>query len=123
MRTLTISALAVFALFVLFTSGCASQGKNFGQPITETTVVGIGDILSHPEQFDKKIVRIEGQITDECPAGGWFFLKDKTGLIYVNLHPSEFAIPQAIGKKAIAQGKVRKEGTQIEVIAQGVELK
>ena len=123
MKILNISVLVIIASLFLYTSGCASQGKNFGQPITETTVVNIGDILSHPEQFDKKIVRIEGEITDECPAGGWFFLKDKTGLIYVNLHPSEFAIPQVIGKKAIAQGKVRKEGTQIEVIAQGVELK
>lgn len=123
MKALTICVSVVIVSIVLYASGCASQGKDFGQPITETTVTAIGDILSHPEQFDKKTVRVEGKITDECPAGGWFFLKDSSGLIYVNLHPSEFAIPQVVGKKAVAQGVVRKEGPQIEVIAKGVQLK
>ena len=113
-----ITVLAVFSTF-----GCAQQGKSFGQPITEANLTPIGDILAKPEQFVGKTVRIEGKIMDECPAGGWFFLKDATGTIYVNLHPSYFAISQVRGHQVIAQGVVRKEGTQVEVIGEGVQIK
>lgn len=112
---------AVFVAVFIF--GCAERNSNFGQPITETNSIPIGDILAHPEQFENKLVRIEGKITDECPAGGWFFLKDGTGMVYVNLHPSYFAIPQSVGHRIVVQGVVRKEGTQIEVIGKGAKLK
>jgi len=112
---------AVGALF--FAYGCAKQNGSFGQPITEAQFTPIGDILAKPEQFAGKTVKVGGKITDECPSGGWFFLQDQNGLIYVNLHPSYFAIPQARGQQAVVQGSVRKEGTQIEITGEGVELK
>lgn len=108
---------------LFFAYGCAKQGGSFGQPITETTFTPIGDILAQPEQFADKTVKVQGKITDECPSGGWFFLQDQSGLIYVNLHPSYFAIPQIRGQQVVAQGSVRKEGTQVEIIGEGVELK
>jgi uncharacterized protein YdeI (BOF family) len=113
--------VATVSLFFAF--GCSAQGKLFGQPITETKRTPVGDILSKPEQFENKTVKVEGRITDECPAGGWFFLKDETGLIYVNLHPMQFAIPQIRGHEVIAQGTVRKEGPQVEIIGEGVQIK
>jgi uncharacterized protein YdeI (BOF family) len=97
--------------------------STFGQPISESMVTAIPNILAHPEQFQGKIVRIEGVITEECPAGGWFILKDQSGIIYVNLHPSEFAIPQVVGRHVVTQGLVRKEGTQVEIIGKGVQIK
>lgn len=112
---------AVSALFIV--SGCAKQEYSFGQPLTEAKFTLIGDILAKPEQFAGKTVKVQGIITNECPAGGWFFLKDSSGVIYVNLHPSYFAISQAVGRQATAQGAVRKEGPQVEIIAEGVELK
>lgn len=124
MKIITIFVVTLITvLAVFFAFGCAQQGKSFGQPITEANLTPIGDILAKPEQFAGKTVRIEGKIMDECPAGGWFFLKDATGVIYVNLHPSYFAIPQVRGHEVIAQGMVRKEGTQIEVIGEGVQIK
>ena len=120
MKTIITFAVAGVLLASIF--GCAPKSGRFGEPITEGAITPIGDILAHPEQFQKQPVKVAGKITDECPAGGWFFLQDETGLIYVNLHPSYFAIPQAVGRKAVAQGVVRKEGPQIEVIAKGVEL-
>jgi len=117
---ITISALAICLAF-----GCSQsqQGKTFGSPITETALTPIGTILANPEQFSGKTVKIEGKIMNECPAGGWFHLNDATGTIYVNLHPSEVAIPQVMGHKVIAQGRVRKEETQVEVIGEGVQIK
>jgi len=124
MRRVIFSLLILTAVGALFFAyGCAKQDSSFGQPITQAQFTPIGNILAKPEQFAGKTVKVQGQITDECPSGGWFFLTDQTGLIYVNLHPSYFAIPQVRGRQAVAQGSVRKEGTQVEIIGEGVELK
>jgi len=123
MKLMIVIALIAVAFLAVYIVGCSPKANVFGQPISETTVTSIGDIFKRAEQFQGKRVRIEGKITDECPAGGWFFLQDQTGTIYVNLHPSEFAIPQVRGQQVIAQGVVRREGTQIEVIGEGVQIK
>lgn len=120
---IAVVLIVVISLPAWFLSGCGSKDGLFGQPITETSVTPIGDILAHPEQFDKKMLLIEGKIVEECPTGGWFMLKDETGIIYVNLHPSYFAIPQAVGHNVIAQGIVIKDGSQVSVIGKGVQLK
>ena len=118
-NNLIFTGVIVLTLSII---GCAAQGKDFGAAITETNTIPIKDILAKPEQFLNQTVRVEGKITDECPAGGWFLLQDESGTIYVNLHPSYFAIPQAIGRKAAAQGRVRTEGPQVEIIGKGVRL-
>ena len=120
---IAVTLIVMISLSAWFLSGCGTKGGVFGEPITETNVTRIGDILAYPEQFDKKTVLIEGEIIEECPSGGWFMLKDKTGIIYVNLHPSYFAIPQAVGEHAIAQGIVIKEDSRVLVIGKGVQLK
>lgn len=122
MKTIVI-AVFITLVFSLLLLGCGTKVGLYGQEITETNTTQIGDILARPDQFAGKIVKLEGKITEECPAGGWFMLKDKTGIIYVNLHPSYFAIPQAVGQKVVAQGIVKKEGSRIEIIGKGVQLK
>ena len=123
MKTIIAVALiaVVFSAF-LFLFGCGSKPGLYGQAITETNTTRIGDILAHPEQFKGKTVKIQGKIREECPAGGWFMLKDETGTVYVNLHPSDFAIPQASGHQAVAEGTVNKEGTQVSVIGKGAQI-
>jgi len=118
-----IALVAAVLVSVCFLGGWGAKGRIFGQSLSEAALTPIGDILAHPEQFTGKTVKVEGKIMEECPAGGWFLLKDKSGIIYVNLHPSYFAIPQAIGRQVIAGGVVKKEYTQISVIGKGVELK
>jgi len=124
MKTIIIFLLSIaMVLTAMSMFGSAYAEKDFGQPITEQAITPIGNILANPGQFAGKTVKVEGKITDECPAGGWFLLKDQTGVIYVDLHPSYFAIPQVRGKQVIAQGVVKKEGTQVEIIGEGVRLK
>lgn len=124
MKIITIFVFTLIAvLAVFFAFGCAQQGKSFGQPITEAKLTPISDILAKPEQFAGKTVRIEGKIMVECPSGCWFFLKDATGTIYVNLNPSNFAIPQVRGHEVIVQGAVKKGGPQLEVTGEGVQIK
>lgn len=114
-----ISGISIF--FAAY--GCIKKQEIYGIRLTQTKVTSAAEIFKQLDQFAGKDVRLEGKIVQECPAGGWFMLKDDTGVILVNLHPSEIAIPQAIGRSAAAQGKVKKEYNRISVIGEGVELK
>lgn len=114
--------MALFLISAILV-GCTAKKGVYGQPLSETNITRIGNILASPQQFDRKTVRIEGKIIEECPAGGWFMLKDAAGVIYVDLHPSYFAIPQAVGAKVAAEGTVKKDGPRVVVIGKGVEIK
>lgn len=122
-----IKFFAIFFAAVFFVStalfGCTNKNTTYGQPISGASLTPIGDILVNPQKFDGKSVKIEGKISEECPVGGWFFLKDKTGLIYVDLHPSNFSIHQAQGRVATLEGIVKKEGFRVEVEGKGVYVK
>jgi len=126
-KIITVALIGVFVAsalsLVVSISGCGPKETNYGQPLSADAITPIKDILSNPEGFVGETVKVEGIVRDECPAGGWFFLEDETGIIYVNLHPSYFAIPQVIGGRVTAEGRVRKEGPQVEIIGKGVELK
>jgi len=115
--------MILFFISAAILVGCTAKKNTYGQHISGTTITGIGDILANPGQFNQKIVRIEGKIIEECPAGGWFILKDATGIIYVDLHPSYFAIPQAVGSNVTAEGTIKKDGPRIVVVGKGVQIK
>jgi len=119
----TISAVCALVFSVLFVCGCAAKPGVYGNPLTETKTSSVGEILANADNLSGKVVRLEGEIVRECPAGGWFMLKDATGTIYVDLHTAQIAIPQAVGHSVAAQGKVRKDGKLISVLGEGVELK
>lgn len=116
---LILIGLAIPAFFI---AGCGEKAGFFGQPITQTATTAIKDILARPAVYASQAVKVEGKIIAECPAGGWFMLKDEKGTVYVDLHPSDFAIPQVVGKKVVVQGNVRKEGAQIWIVGKGVQI-
>jgi hypothetical protein len=118
-----LTAIVTVLASSFFLSACSGKPRVFGQPITDYTISRIGDMLSHPEQFDGKAITIEGKIIEECPSGCWFNLKDNSGVMYVDINPSNFAIPQASGRHAVAQGSLKKEGLRITMIGKGVEIK
>jgi hypothetical protein len=121
MRSMTVIA-AILSAFCL-AAGCGVKGSSYGEPITGQNIVRVGEILSHPEKYEKKTVLVEGGIIEECPVGGWFMLKDETAVVYVNLHPSYFAIPQALGRRVLVQGVVRKEGARVTLTGKGVTIR
>ena len=114
-----ISGISI--LFIVY--GCAKKPETYGSQLSQTKVTAVAEILKQPDQFVGKVVQVEGKIIQECPAGGWFMLKDDTGLIFVDLHPSDIAIPQAVNHHVSAQGKVKKDYDQVSVVGEGVELK
>ena len=117
--------LVVAALSLILTVyGCSKKDSGkYGQGISNYTLTKIGAILKDAKSFEGKNVTIEGKIVTECPAGGWFDIKDQTGMIYVDLHPSDFAIPQKVGSHATAEGKVLIRDNKPMIVGTGVEFK
>jgi hypothetical protein len=117
--------LVVTALSLILTVyGCSKKDSGkYGQGISNYTLTKIGDILKDAKSFEGKQVTIEGKIITECPAGGWFDLADQAVTIYVDLHPSDFAIPQKLGSRAIVEGKVLIRDNKPIIVGTGVELR
>ena len=116
--------IALALSLILTINGCSKKGSGkYGQGISNYTLTKIGDILKDTKSFDGKTVTVEGKIVDECPAGGWFDLTDQTGVIYVDLHPSDVAIPQRVGGRVMVEGKVSVRDNKPIIVGTGVELK
>lgn len=107
----------------LIVSGCGPKPGIYGRPLAEKESTAVIELFKTPDKFSGKSVRLEGKIIQECPSGGWFMLKDNTGAILVDLHPSDLAIPQAVNHSVAAEGRVKKEYNQVSVVGEGVELK
>lgn len=122
-KTAFILALISGVSVLFIVSGCAQKSGIYGNPLTETKTTAVAELFKESDKFAGRTVRLEGKIIQECPSGGWFMLKDNTGVVLVDLHPSEIAIPQAVNHRVAAQGKVKKEYSQVSVIGEGVELK
>jgi hypothetical protein len=115
--------LLVLALILPF-SGCGKkEADRYGQEIVNRIVTKIEEILKKPGNFDNKTVTVQGQIIRECPTGCWFEVKENSGIIYIDLNPSGFAIPQKVGKIATVEGKVLVRNNQPMIAGTGVEIK
>jgi len=120
-RVLLIAAALGLILTIY---GCSKKDSGkYGQSISSYTLTKIDAILKDAKSFDGKTVTIEGKIVDECPTGGWFDITDQTGVIYVDLHPSDVAIPQRVGGRVMVEGKVLVRDNKSMIVGTGVELK
>lgn len=127
MKTKTLIALSLFislAISAVILSGCKkSEPDLFGQAITDKTITPIRSIVMKPADYSDKTITIEGKIIRECPAGGWFDLQQDSAILYVDLHPSGFAIPQKVGETVTVQGALKLRDNQPVLVGSGVELK
>ena len=119
-----IIVLLVILLIILSVAGCSgsNSGKKFGVDITEKKVVEVKDIFTSPDKYLNQTFKLEGKIVRECPSGCWFYLKDKTGTIFVDINPSGLTIPQSVGKKVIVEGELKSRNGRIFIIGRGVEI-
>jgi hypothetical protein len=109
---------------MLILAGCSrKKAEAYGQEISERHVTKLNAILSQPDDFNGKMVTIEGKIVQECPTGCWFDIKDDVGMIHVDIKPSGFAIPQKVGKTVVVEGQVAVQNNQTILIGKGVEIK
>ncbi|MBN1492977.1 MAG: hypothetical protein JW938_02380 [Candidatus Omnitrophica bacterium] len=116
---ITLSIVACVFLLI----GCGQgQTSSYGRAIENRSPVDTATILQDPHNFTGKTVTVQGEIIRECPAGGWFDLKSTNGAFYVDLHPSDFAIPQKVGKTVLVEGEIKVENNKPKMIGKGVEI-
>jgi hypothetical protein len=118
-------ALVVAAVVVGCGAKKAGTAKSnaYGKAIpTDMAVTTAKEIVANPQAWEGKDVLVAGKITSECPSGGWVWVQDSTGQVYVNMHPTNVFIPQHVGKNVRAMGKVVLESGQPSVVGYGLEL-
>jgi hypothetical protein len=121
--------LGLVLLVAVAVVGCGAKtggakSNAYGKAIPgEMALTTAREILSDPQAWEGKDVLVAGKVTSECPSGGWVWVKDGTGDIYVNMHPTNVFIPQHVGKQVRAMGKVVLESGQPSVVGYGLELK
>lgn len=120
----TIAAIPVVTLFLLAAcGGGAGAKKTYGKAIpADMTVTPLVEILARPADFEGKEVLVKGRITSECPSGGWVWLKDTGGEIYVDMHPTGVFIPQKVGSTVKALGRVVLEQNRPQVVGSGLQF-
>ncbi len=110
-------------LVILFVFACGSS-ENYGIISKEAPEVKVKDVFLDNTLLNKE-VKINGKIITQCATSGcWFFLKDDTGQILVDLKTLNLGLPQRTGKNAIVSGVVIKEPSgQIIILAKGLSIK
>ena len=100
-----------------------AKSNAYGKAIpADMAVTTAKEIIANPQAWEGKDVLVAGKITSECPSGGWVWVQDSTGQIYVNMHPTNVFIPQHVNKNVRAMGKVVLDSGQPSVVGYGLEL-
>jgi len=102
--------------------GCASE--QYGAGIDKNMpAVKVKDIYLDSSVIGKKVT-LQGTISSQCGSNGcWFVLQDDTGQVFVNLAPNNMTLPPRMNKTAKVTGVVYPVEGQLQVIAQGVEVR
>ncbi len=122
--------LLVFAgtLALASCGGKSAEESTFGPKLEDPQsyqVATVNQIFADPDLYDRNVV-IDAYIDDVCPAGCWFFIKDKPEeqiRLYVTRNKDAFTVPAWIkGHKAKVYGKVKADNTQEILEGHRVEL-
>jgi RecJ-like exonuclease len=86
--------------------------QKLGKGVEIATATPVKALLSDPEKYLGKEVRVEGEITKVCQMQGcWILLKDASSddPIMVKVNDGEIVFPKdGVGKKVVVQGKLEK---------------
>jgi len=113
--------LAVIFVCAAAITGCG-RSRNYGEQISNATATSIKDILIAGKEYDGRAVKVNGRIATECSTGCWFDLKEDGAVIYVDVEPSGFAIPQAVGRAATIEGTVTVKDGKSMITGKGVRI-
>ncbi len=114
--------IACTLILVALLAGCTEK---YGQPVPgDLPRISVMSALTDHSFLNRGVI-LEGTILSQCQASGcWFFLKDDTGRILVNLLPSNFTLPiNKVGKKVTVKGVVSEAEGQITLIGQEVTIR
>ena len=115
--TVLTAVLIVFSLL-----GCSSEKYGAGAD-TKITAIKVKDIFLDSNNVGRKVT-VEGKISSQCGSNGcWFVLQDDTGQVFINLGPNNMTLPPRINKTAKVTGIVYPVQGELQVIAEGVEVR
>jgi uncharacterized protein YdeI (BOF family) len=106
----------------LVLAGCG--GEKYGSGVDSSAKkVKVKDTFLQKNLLGQKVT-LEGKIVSQCQSNGcWFFLKDDTGQIYIDMATNKFSLPSMPNKQVAASGTVAKSQKNIVLVATGVEVK
>ena len=116
-----IMLASIFAIITAL-AGCGRL-ETYGEQISNRNITALKDIIMHPQDYNGKTVTVKGKIKLVCETGCWFNLEDEGAVIYTDLAPSGFAIPQKVGRSANVEGKISIESGKLILTAKGVEIR
>lgn len=113
--------LASISFALLALSGTVFAEQKLGQPLTQKAPVTVAALLENPAPMVGKTVQVQGKVVEVCEAMGcWMNLTDDQGhLLRIGVEDGVIVFPTtAVGKQAIAEGKLEKQVlTKEQVIA------
>jgi hypothetical protein len=122
-KTISYMLCITAAMFLLFSSCAKKDSATYGREITNRNITEVKAVLTTPETFDGKTVTVKGKIVNECPSGCWLEVQEGSAILYVDLNPSGFAIPQKVGKEVVVEGNVSMRDNKPIMTGTGVEIK
>ena len=98
---------------VLLAAGVAAgEPVAYGDPLSDAEPVRIGELVSNPERFVDKQIKVEGLVDDVCPMKGcWVDILDAQSreTIRFKVQDDVIVFPvEARGSEVIAEGVLRK---------------
>lgn len=104
MRYITLLTALAMAL--------SAKTQDLGKPLTLKQPMNVGTVVSTPEPLVGKTVQVKGKVTEVCEmAGCWMALTDleTSQILRIKVNDGDIVFPkEAIGKLAIAEGKLTK---------------
>jgi RecJ-like exonuclease len=103
---------ALLATALIIALPLLAGAQKLGKGVEIATATPVKALLSDPEKYLGKEVRVEGEITKVCQMQGcWILLKDASSddPIRVKVNDGEIVFPKdGVGKKVVVQGKLEK---------------
>ena len=110
MRICVRTTFCAFAIAALAVAASAGEWIDLGKSLSDAETIAIGELLSHPDRYVDKVVKVEGEITDVCPkAGCWVDIADGEKKIRFKVKDYEIVFEaENIGHGVIAEGLFTK---------------
>jgi len=118
-RALSVLLATGIALSLL---GCSAE--KYGADLdTKIAAIKVKDIFLDNNPVGRKVT-LEGKISSQCGSNGcWFVLQDDTGQVFINLGPNNMTLPPRMNKTAKVTGIVYPVQGELQVIAEGIEVR
>ncbi len=103
--------IIVLIVLVVGLAACSSEnarvaGDQFGQDLTMTKVMPVGEVFTRANDLNGQMIRVSGTVTDLCKHKGcWMQVSDGQNILTVRFKDEAFIIPAtAVGRMVDMEG-------------------